>query len=125
MSRKILNVVAIIFSLLMVNAGLNKFFNYMPMPENLPKEILQVMEAFLQIAWLFPLIAIGEILGGVFFAIPKYRALGAIMLFPIIVGINLHHAFYAPEGMLIALIVLAIDLWAIAENWHKYIPMIR
>lgn len=124
MSRKILNVVSILFGLMMVNAGLNKFFNYMPMPEDLPEEILQVMGAFMQIAWLFPLIATIEILGGVLFAIPKFRALGAIVILPIVIGINLHHIMYAPEGMVIALIVLAINLWAIAANWKKYLPMI-
>lgn len=119
MKTKILNVISVLFALLMVHSGLNKLFNYIPMPEEMPEEILRVMEAFMQIGWLFPLIAIGEILGGILFAIPKFRALGAIMLFPIVLGINLHHAMYAPEGMIIALIVLAIDGWAIAENWHK------
>ncbi|AWW30195.1 DoxX family protein [Echinicola strongylocentroti] len=125
MRHKILNVVAILYALLMVNSGLNKFFNYMPMPEDLPEKTMEVMGAFMQIGWLFPLIGIGEVVGGVLFAIPRFRALAAIMLFPIVIGINLHHAMYAPEGMIIALIVLAIDLWAIAENWHKYLPMVK
>ncbi|GGF21804.1 DoxX family membrane protein [Echinicola rosea] len=125
MRHKILNVVAILFALLMVNSGLDKFFHYMPMPEDMPEEIMEVMGAFMKIGWLFPLIGFGEIVGGVLFAIPKFRALGAIMLFPIVIGINLHHGIYAPEGMIIALIVLAIDLWAIAENWHKYLPMAK
>jgi len=108
-----------------VNAGLNKFFNYMPMPENMPEEQLEIMGAFVQIAWLMPLIAITEIAGGILFAIPRYRPLGAIIILPVVVGIVLHHFIHAPEGLPIAIALLAVNAWAIAENWKKYLPMIQ
>ena len=97
----------------------------MPIPENMPAEILEVMGAFMKIKWLFPLIAVIEILGGILFAIPRFRALGAIVILPILIGIVLHHTIYAPEGLLIALTLFAIDIWAIVENWNRYVPMIE
>lgn len=125
MRQKILFIVSILFGLIMVNAGLNKFFNYMPVPDDLPETVMQVMSGFMKIGWLFPLIATIEIIGGVLFAIPKYRALGAIVIFPIVVGIVLFHLFQAPDGIFLASVVLGIDVWAIVENRNKYLPMLR
>jgi len=108
-----------------VNAGLNKFFNYMPVPEDLPEQVIEAMTGFMQLGWLMPLIALAEVSGGVLFAIPKFRALGAIILLPVIVGIFLFHSFQAPSGIALALVVVAIEIWAIIENWNKYLPMVR
>lgn len=42
MKNKVLLVLTILFSLIMVNSGLNKFFNYIPMPELAP-ELMAVL----------------------------------------------------------------------------------
>lgn len=125
MRKKILLVVGILYGLMFVNSGLNKFFNYMPMPEDLPDAVMQAMTGFMELGWLLPLVGLAEIVGGTLFAIPKYRALGAIVVFPLVVGIVLFHSFQAPSGIALALVVLAIDVWAIIENWNKYMPMIK
>lgn len=87
MKNKILFIVSLLFSLMFINAGLNKFFNYMPMPEDLPEEMMKVMAAFMEIGWLMPFIAVAEIVGGVLFIFKKTRALGAIIIFPVMIGI--------------------------------------
>lgn len=46
MKKKILFGVSLLFGLMFINAGLNKFFNYMPMPEDLPESMIKVMTAF-------------------------------------------------------------------------------
>lgn len=115
MKNKILNVVCILFALMMVNSGLNKFFNYMPMPE-LSEEMMQVMGAFMTIKWLLPLVAIVEIVGGILFVIPKYRALGAIIILPVMVGIVVHHLVLDVAGVGMGLVFFLINLWAIWEN---------
>jgi len=125
MKNKILFVVSLLFGLMYVNAGLNKFFNYMPMPEKMPEDMLKFMGAVMQITWLMPLVGIVEIVGGVLFAIPKYRALGAIIIFPVMVGILLTNIFNAPDGLPIALILLAINLWAMYNDRVKYAPLFK
>lgn len=125
MKKKILTVISVLFGLMFINSGLNKFFNYMPMPEDMPENIMKVMMAFVEIGWLMPLIAVAEIVGGVLFITNRYRALGAIIIFPIMVGVLLMHIITAPSGLPIALILLAINLWAIFENREKYLPMVR
>jgi uncharacterized membrane protein YphA (DoxX/SURF4 family) len=125
MKKKILFVVSLLFGLMFINSGLNKFFNYMPIPKDMPENMMKVMTAFMQIGWLMPLIAVAEIFGGVLFITNKYRALGAIIIFPILVGILLTHIFIAPSGLPIALILWGIEIWVIIENREKYLPMVK
>ncbi len=125
MKNKVLLVVSILFGLMFINAGLNKFFNYMPVPEDLPEEIMRVMGAFMEIGWLMPLVAVAEIVGGILFMTNKYRALGAVIIFPVMIGILLTHIINAPDGLPIALVLFAILLWAMYENRAKYAPMFK
>lgn len=124
MKQKILLVLCLLFGLIFINAGLNKFFNYMPVPDDLPEKIEIMMSAFMKVGWLSPLVAIVEIIGGIFFIIPRFRPLGAIMILPIMVGIILTHITAAPSGLPIVLVLFALNLWVILENRSKYLTLI-
>lgn len=124
MKSKILLVLSILFGLVMVNFGLNKFFNYIPMPEP-TEEQMALFGAFGTIGWIFPLVALIEIVGGILFAIPKYRALGAIVVFPVLVGAVVHHLVHDPAGIGLALVMLLINLWVITDNREKYLILIK
>ncbi|KAF0195012.1 MAG: hypothetical protein FD166_3252 [Bacteroidetes bacterium] len=125
MKKKILLVVGILFGLMFINSGLNKFLNYIPVPDDLPETMVKLMGAMMEIGWLMPLVAVAEIIGGILFMIPRTRALGAIVIFPVMIGIVLTHIINAPSGLVMALVLLAINLWVIYENREKYLPMIR
>jgi putative oxidoreductase len=123
MKNKILFVVSLLFGLLFINAGLNKFFEYMPMPENIPEEALRDFRAMKEIIWLMPLLGLAEIIGGLLIIFPQKRALGAVILFPIVVGIMLTHLFVDMSGLPIAIIVAAVLGWIIYENRDAYEPL--
>lgn len=125
MKNKILLGISILFGLLFINSGLNIFFHYMPMPKDMPENMMKLAKATMEIVWLMPLVAVAQILGGLLFMIPKFRPLGAIVIFPILIGILLTHIFNAPSGLPLAIVLLAIDLWVIIDNREKYLPMIR
>ena len=124
MKSKILFVVSLLVGLMMINAGLNKFFNYMPMPE-MTESAGALMYAFVQSGWMMPLVAIVEIVGGALLIASRFRALGAIILLPILIGMFLFHAVLDPAGVIMTVILLAINGWIIAENFNKYLPMIQ
>lgn len=125
MKNKILFVLSLLFGLMFINAGLNKFFFYMPMPEDAPAEGMKDFAAMMEISWLLPLIAVAEIVGGVFVIIPKTRALGALIIFPVMVGILLTHIFVDTTTLPIAAVLAAILGWIMYENREKYFPIIR
>lgn len=124
MKKKILFVVCLLFGLMFINAGLNKFFNYMPVPKDMPKSAMDMFGALMQIKWLMPLIGIAEIVGGILVIIPRTRALGAIIIFPVMVGILLT-ALSLSSGLPMVLVLFVILIWIIIENWGKYLPMIE
>src|SRR5882757_6465350 len=103
MKKKILFGVSLLFGLMYINSGLNKFFNYMPMPKDMPEEMMKLFGAFMEIGWLIPLIAVVEI----------------------VTGVLLTHLTKAPSGLPVALVLFAINVWVIIENREKYMPMLR
>lgn len=124
MKQKFLNVLSVLFGLLLINGGLNKFFNYMPVPDNLPAELVKDTTAITEIAWLMPLIGFAEVVGGILILFPRTRALGALVVFPVMVGVLLTHTIVEPSGLPIALVIWAILLWIIFENRKKYMPLV-
>ncbi|TKB96476.1 DoxX family protein [Pedobacter cryotolerans] len=125
MKTKITFVLSLIFGLFFINAGLNKFFNYMPMPENMPESLVKAMTAMMEISWLMPLVAIAEILGGLLIIFPKTRALGALIVFPVMIGIILTNTVTNISGFPIAAVCALILFWIMYENRAKYYPLLK
>jgi putative oxidoreductase len=125
MKKKILFVISLLFGLLFIFSGLNKLFMFVPPPPDLPAEMQKAMAAFGEIKWLMPLVAVVEIIGGVLVITNRFRALGAIVVFPAMCGILLFHIITAPSGLIMAVILMGINLWMMFENREKYMPMVK
>jgi putative oxidoreductase len=125
MKKKIIFALSLLFGLMMINAGLNKFFNYMPMPDNMPEKLVKAFNAFMEIGWLLPLVGLVEIVGGILFVIPKTSALGGIVILPVMVGIMLTNTITELSGLPIALVLFGINLWIIFENRNKYLQLLN
>ncbi len=121
---KVLFVVALLFGLFFINAGLNKFFHYMPMPQNLPEKMMKAFNAYIEIGWLMPLVGLAEIVGGLLIIVPRTRALGALVIFPVMVGIFLTNIVQDKSGLPIAIVFSAILIWIMYENRNKYLPLV-
>ena len=124
MKGKILNVISILLGLMMILFGLNKFIHFIPMPELTPEQ-MAVFGHFGAITWLMPLVGLGEVLGGLALTIPKTRALGACMLFPVQLGIVLHAVTMDHSAMGMGIVLFAVLLWIIWEYKSSYMGMIQ
>ncbi|QES87780.1 DoxX family membrane protein [Rhizosphaericola mali] len=98
--------------LMFLNAGLDKFLHYMPMPK-MEGEMAKVFDAFMTLKWLMPFVGFFEIVGGLCIIITKTRVVGGLVLFPILLGIVVHNAVFMPSGLTIAIPLFLIDIWAI------------
>lgn len=125
MKNKILFVLCLLTGLMFINAGLDKFLHYIPMPKEMPEKMVKAGKAFMEIGWLMPLVGAAEILGGLLLIFGRTRALGAIIIVPVLTGILLANISMAPSGLPIVLALIAIILWVIIDNRGKYLPMIR
>ncbi len=123
MKDKILLGLSGLLGLLMTVTGLNKFLKFMDLPE-MADAGTQLMMAFAESGWVIPLLGIAEVIGGILLILPKTRALGAIVLFPVIVGILLFHLVNDPAGTPMSVVLIAILGWIIFENKDKYLHMI-
>ncbi len=92
-----------LFGLMFMNAGLDKFFHYMPVPP-LEPEMMKIGEAFMTISWLMPLVGFIELLGGLLFIIPNNATYFNLM----------------PAGLAIAGVFFLINIWVIYDNREKY-----
>lgn len=119
-------ILCLLFGLMFINAGLDKFLHYMPMPKPTPEQ-MKLFAAFDEISWLMPLVGAVEIIGGLLFIFPKTRALGAIVILPVMVGIICHIFTIdkSASGMAIAGVLFLINLWMIIDNKEKYKPLIK
>lgn len=116
-------ILSLLFGLLFINAGLNKFLNYMPMPEPTPQQ-LEVFQAIGTLRWIMPLAGLVEIIGGLLFIFPKTRAIGAIVILPVMVGIVVHNYTFEPSGLAIAIPLLLINIWMIIDNRARFMALL-
>ena len=119
MKNKIFIGARILFGLMMANSGLNKFLNYMPIPE-MTASAEALMGALVESIYIFPLVAIVELLAGGLIITKKYNALGAILMMPITINIFLIHTVLNPVGIILSLVLLLINLWILLENKSKF-----
>lgn len=124
MKTKMLNILSILSALLFLNGGLNKLFNYIPVPPDLPPALVADNTAFMEIEWLMPLVAIVEIIGGLLLIFRKTRAIGALVIFPIMCGILLIHATVAQSGLPLAIGLSLILGWIMLDSKNKYLSLL-
>ncbi|MCW3161690.1 DoxX family membrane protein [Chryseobacterium oryctis] len=111
-------IVFVIFALMFINAGLDKFLHYMPVPP-LPPELQKVNESIMSLKWLLPLVGFVELFGGLLTLLPKTRILGGLMIFPVMIGILCHNITFMPEGLAIAGVFFLVNIWILVDNRHK------
>lgn len=125
MKKRIIFVLCLLTGLMFINAGLDKFFHYMPIPKEMPEKMVQAGKALMEIGWLMPLVGSIEILGGLLLIFDRTRALGAIVILPVLTGILLANISMAPSSLPIVFVLIGIILWVIIDNREKYLPMIK
>lgn len=121
---KILKAARILGVLTLISSGFNIFFQYIPM-STMSKELMSVFGSLMNIKWLLPLVAITEIVGGLLFVLSKTRALGEIILLPVLIGVTLHHLVYDVAWGIIGYILLLITLLSIIDNSDKYKSLVQ
>lgn len=111
-------VLSMVFGALMLVMGFNKFFHFASIPD-MPQEAMDIMAGFTGVCWLMPLVGTVEVLSGGLMLLPRLRNIGAVMIFPVIVGILLFNVFHNPEGIPMAAVLIFINLWLLGSNKEK------
>ena len=119
MNSTVFKVIRIIFGVLLVIFGANKFLNFMPAPDEMPEPVISYMTALMSTKTL-DLVGIVEIVAGISFIFNKYGGLLAIILMSVSINAVLFHAFLGPAdiaGAIILLILNIVMLYGYKDNY--------
>ena len=117
MNSKVTMVLRIILALVLLVFGLNKFLHFIPM--DAPPEG-SFMHALGETGYMFPLIAISEIIPGFLLLINKWKGFALAWLVPISVNIIIFHLKFDPSTIGPAALVAILNIALIYANWDKF-----
>ncbi len=90
--------------------GLNGFLNFLPAPEP-SDEAAALLSGLLAAPYFFPVLKIVETVAGLLLLIRYFSALALVLLAPIVVRIFLFHAFLDPAGLMLAIVLVALEAY--------------
>ena len=123
MNPTVFKVTRIIFGVLLIVFGANKFLNFMPAPEEMPEPIINYMTALMSTKTI-ELVGIVEIVAGLAFIFNKYGGLLAIILMSVSVNAVLFHAFLGPADIIGAVILLVLNIVMLFGYKNQYKAML-
>src|SRR5450755_766496 len=113
---KIASLIArLLLGLLFLVFGLNGFLHFIPMPP--PTGLAGQFFTVISNSHYWIVIFGVQLIGGLLLLVNKYVPLALVLLGPVIVNILAFHAFMAPAGLPLAIIVAI--LWTIVALRHK------
>lgn len=106
--------------------GLDGFLHFFPQPSGpMPEGAAALGAAFLKSGYLFPLIKGTELTVGALLFANRFVPLALALLAPVVVNIVAFHAFLAPSGIVMGLIVLALELYLAWIYRSAFRPMLQ
>ncbi len=91
--------------------GLNGFFNFIPMPTELPERLVSFTSGLMSSGYFFPFLKGTEVLCGLLLLVGAFVPLALVILAPIILNIFLVHAFLAPSGLPLAIFIGLLEIY--------------
>ncbi len=122
--KKVIIGLRILFGLEFLVFGANKFFNFLPMPE-MAGEAGNYMGALFSTGYMFPTIAIIEILAGLALITNKYTALMLVVLAPVTFNIFGFHASLAPDGLAMGVVMMVLHVFLMLQYKNRYVQLLK
>lgn len=115
----------ILLGLLFTITGLNGFLNFLPQPKTpMPEGAAALAGALMKSGYLFPLVMATQLVSGVLLLVNRFVPLALALLAPVVINIVAFHAFLAPSGLGIAIVVLALEIYLAWAYRKAYRPML-
>lgn len=107
-ARYLLGLIFLIF-------GANGFLHFIPMPP--PPGVAGQYMGALFVSHILVVVFLLELIPAILLLVGRYVPLALVLLGPVIFNILLFHAFLAPSGLPLALVVVV--LWLLVFAWHR------
>jgi len=104
--------------------GLNGFLQFLPMPAP-TGPAATFMGGLAATGYFFPLLKGTEVIAGLLLLSNRYLRLALVVLAPIVVNIVAFHAFLAPAGMALPLVIVALGVYLAYTERAVFAPLLR
>jgi uncharacterized membrane protein YphA (DoxX/SURF4 family) len=104
--------------------GLNFFFHYIPQPAP-PPAAGAFAGAMFATGYIFHLLKVLEVASGIALLANRFVPLALTVLAPILVNIFFFHAFLAPSGLLVPVVLLALEFYLAWSYRDAFRPMLN
>lgn len=111
-----------LLGLIFVVFGLNGFLHFIPNPP-VAGAAAQFWGGLAATGYMLPLIFGAQVLGGALLLTGTMVPLGLVILAPVIVNIFSYHLYLARDGLLVATVVSAIELFLAWRHWSAFAPI--
>lgn len=122
-TRHLPTVARVLLGLLFFVFGLDGFFHFVPVPRTPPPEgAMSFAGALIQTGYMFQLIKGTEVLVGALLLANRFVPLALALIAPVIVNIFAFSFFLAPSGILIPVIIVALELylaWSYRDTYRS------
>jgi uncharacterized membrane protein YphA (DoxX/SURF4 family) len=103
--------------------GLNGFLHFLPQPP-MSGPPANFAGAMLATGYLFPLLKGTEVIAGVLLLSNRYVPLALAVLAPVLINIVAFHAFLAPGGLALPIVLLVAELYLARSYKDAFAPML-
>lgn len=119
MNSKLTIVLRLLLGLILLVFGINKFFHFMPASPMIGSPA-DFMGALANTGYMFPLIALTEIVAGILLIVNKWIGLALIFAAIMSVNIMLFHIMLSPTTIAAGAIVAILTVVLMYTNWDKF-----
>ncbi len=109
--NKMTLVIRILLGTIFFVFGLNGFLNFIPVPTDMPEKLVTFSSGLMASGYFFPLLKGTEVICGLMLLSGMFVPLALVVLAPIVLNIFLVHAFLAPSGMPMAILIGLMELY--------------
>lgn len=117
MNSKFTKITRIILGIILLLSGLNKIFKIIPTPAD------DLIESFGQVDYIFPIVAVLEIIIAVLLLSNKWVAFALILLVPLSLNILLFHFYLNLQGIIPAILVATLNGILIYKHRRQYVAL--
>lgn len=117
MNSKFTLITRILLGIILLISGLNKLLKIFPTPAD------SLIESFGQVDYIFPIVAVLEIIIALMLLSKKWVAFALILLVPLSINILLFHIYLNFSGIVPAIIVAVLNAILLYKHRRQYAPL--
>jgi uncharacterized membrane protein YphA (DoxX/SURF4 family) len=124
MKGNLVKVARVVLGLVFFVFGLNGFLHFLPQPP-MSGPPANFIGALIGSGYMFPLLKGTEVIAGALLLAGRFVPLALTVLAPVVVNIVAFHAFLAPSGIALPLVVAALEIYLAYAHRGAFKPMLQ